>query len=31
MCEEKKFVEIFWANIRMRPDELNKILTKHKR
>lgn len=29
--EKKHFVEIFWANIRMRPNELNKILTKHKR
>ena len=28
--EKKHFVKIFWANIRMRPDELNKILTKHK-
>ena len=28
--EKKYFVKIFWANIRMRPDELNKILTKHK-
>jgi len=29
--EKKHFVEIFWANIRLRPDELEKILTKRKR
>ena len=29
--EKKHFVEIFWSNIRLRPDELEKILTKRKR
>lgn len=29
--EKKHFVDVFWANIRLRPEELEKILTKHKR
>lgn len=29
--EKKYFVEVFWANIRMHPEELKKILTKHQR
>lgn len=29
--EKKYFVEIFWANIRLHPEELEKILTKHQR
>lgn len=29
--EKKRFVATFWANMRLNPDELGKILTKRKR
>lgn len=29
--EEKYFVDVFWTNIRLHPEELEKILTKHQR
>lgn len=29
--EKKHFVDVFWANIRLRPEELEKILIKHQR